>query len=117
MNKLFTVEILQHPCYDPISLTDPGNASTISYQYTDTPVTYSMIPFVVDPSQCSVTYACLSNTGSRTDLCTVDQNGGASKMTFDTATGNFNFRSVELDSPQLALASPGFEAGDYVITI
>ena len=97
---------LVNPCDDPVSLTDPGQIDPANYYYTgSTPaVQFVLTPFVVDPSICTVTYACLSNTGTRTDLCS------ASEATFDPTSGHYELASTDL-------GASGFLPGTYVITI
>lgn len=73
-----------------------------------------MTAFTVDPVQCPITYSCVTNLGSRTDLCTVNQNGGLTASVLDTSTGNFQFYTTELD---VAGTNGGFQPGDYVVTI
>ena len=76
-----------------------------------------MNAFVVDPVDCIITYSCVSNTGSRTDLCSVNQNGGLTLASFDSDKGDFSFKTTELDVQPLDAVNPGFAPGTYVVTI
>lgn len=59
------------PCVDPVSLIDPGQTNPSDYAFSGT-ASFTMNSFLVDPAVCPITYACVSNTGPRTDLCTID---------------------------------------------
>ena len=108
---------LQDPCDDPDSLVDPGGQQAeVVHEYTGSanPGVFTMVPFVVTPSDCIITYACVSNTGSRSDLCIVDQNGSQSKTEFDASKGEFKFYSTELDVDG---TNGGFQPGAYIVTL
>jgi len=75
--------------------------------------------FGVDPIDCQpkISYACVSNTGPRIDLCVIDQNASASKATFDSVTGDYTLTSTELDVLPLEAVTPGIAPGTYVFTL
>jgi len=75
---------------------------------------FSVVPSVCVPA---ISYSCVSNTGPRTDLCTVDQNGSATKATFDGATGVYTLTSNELDQLPLDTVNAGIAPGTYVFTL
>ena len=85
------------PCLTPTSLTPIGVAD-ISYSYTDQTPTVSITypAFTVDPSVCQhlVTHTC-SNTGSRTDLCSLGTSGTSLSL-FDTSTLQFDFHTTDM---------------------
>ena len=88
-----TVE-LTSPCDDPVSVTAPSPITLVDYFYTGStsPVTYTIAanPFVVDPVEClpEFVYTC-TNTGSRTDICSMSEDSGLTIGNFDTATESF----------------------------
>ena len=84
---------LQDPCDPPASLTDPGQTDPSNYEFTgSTPaLTFTPNAFTVSPPDCIITYSCISNTGSRTDLCTVNQNAGLTVSTMNASDGTFTF--------------------------
>lgn len=106
------------PCDNPASLTDPGQTNPADYAFTGTS-TFTMNGFNVVPSVCvpAISYSCVSNTGSRTDLCTIDQNGSATKATFDGSTGVYTLTSSEFDQLPLDAIDPGIAPGTYVFTL
>ena len=63
-----------------------------------------MVPPIVEPSYCSVTYECaMSPISPRSDLCTDSSSGF-----FDTTTGNYEFYASDPSQ---------YPTGDYVFEI
>ena len=81
--------------------TDPdGNA----YTGNSPGVTFTLAPFTVEPSVCTITYSCaLEASSPRADICVIT--AGSTATTFDTATGDYTFESID---------NIGFPPGAYV---
>ena len=99
-NKDFIID-LQSICDDPVSVTAPAPVTLVDYLYTGTtsPVTYTIAanPFVVDPVECLpvFTYTC-SNTGTRTDICNMNEDGGFTIGSFDAVTESFTLQTTNM---------------------
>ena len=84
-------------CASP-KLTNPLNqrntTSPETYYYTGDPVTFSTVPFEVEPSSCQVSYSCSMSLNSIVDLCNYQK--GTTKSSFDSETGLFTFESNDI---------------------
>ena len=82
-------------------MTAPSPITLVDYFYTGSTslVTYTIAdnPFVVDPVECmpAFTYTC-SNTGSRTDICSMSEDSGLTIGNFDTATESFTLQTTNM---------------------
>ena len=91
----------------------PSPITLFDYFYTGSasPVTYTIAanPFIVDPVEClpEFTYVC-SNTGSRTDLCSMSEDGGLTFSSFDSAAESFTLETTNMI---------GVLPGPYVVSI
>jgi len=79
----------KNPCPDPESVTAPVQTNPAAYLYTaQAPkMQFTMIPFVVEPDICKVTYSCAMTAGPRVDLCA--KTDGSTHGVFDPITGNY----------------------------
>ena len=101
---------ITNPCLDPFSLTSTAQTSPADYYYSSasySKVQVTLAQYVVDPaaSVCPISYSC-SVSGPRTDICSIS--GGATVANFDTVTGNYEFKSIDMAN---------YPAGAYTFTI
>jgi hypothetical protein len=99
-----TIEIID-PCLNPFSLTPTAQTDPADYPYSSASyptVEVTLAQYVVDPSVCPITYSC-SNTGPKTDMCSID---GVSN--FDTTTGDYDFATIDKAT---------YPSGSYTFTI
>ena len=114
--------LISSPCTSPVSLTAPASQTNpADYHFKGAfagavdSVTFTLNQFTIDPSICSITYSCDSNTGPRTDLCSL-QIGTSTVTSFDTTTGVYSLTSTDYDP--LQTGNPlGIQPGVYVFTI
>ena len=82
-------------------MTAPSPITLVDYFYTGStsPVTYTIAanPFVVDPVEClpEFVYTC-TNTGSRTDICSMSEDSGLTIGNFDTSTESFTLQTTNM---------------------
>jgi len=71
------------PCDSPFSFTlgDSTKYSIGPYEYDNTDLTYNLVPFVVDPPVCVISYACTVFSVPDALSCDGDD------TSFDTTTG------------------------------
>ena len=67
---------------------------------------FTLIPFIVEPPVCTFQYSCTLTSGSRTDLCSIDD--GSTQGIFDPNTGNYEFYSIDMAN---------YEPGSYTFEI
>ena len=79
-------------------MTNPGQTDPVDYYYTGSSpsLTFTLDPFLVDPSACAgnIVYTCSVTSGSRTDLCHV--NDGLTEGIFNGVTGSYSFSTVDV---------------------
>jgi hypothetical protein len=76
------------------SVTAPAQTDPEEYIYTGEVLSYTIEPFVAEPSGCgSIVYTCEVVSGSRTDLCEVSD--GDTVVSFNSNTGTFEFKSTD----------------------
>ena len=101
-----TVEVIER-CATINSVTAPEQSSLADYLYTGEMLTFTINPFLADPDGCEdVVYTCEVISGSRTDLC--DVNEGSTTGVFDAVAGTYQFSSTD---------KVNFEPDEYVIQI
>ena len=83
-------------CPNPFSVVAPEQSDPADYYYTGSSpmLSFSLVPFEVDPSVCAVTYSCRVASGERTDLCVIQD--GTTTATFNTETGAYTFSSTDI---------------------
>ena len=66
-------------CSSPVSISVPASSQTNPPNYffkgafagASDSTTFTLNQFTVNPSLCTITYACVSNSGPRTDMCSL----------------------------------------------
>lgn len=82
-------------------MTAPSPITLVDYFYTGaaSPISYTIAanPFSADPVECLslITYLC-SNSGSRTDLCSMNEDGGLTIGNFDSASESFTLQTTNM---------------------
>ena len=102
----FSVQLIDL-CGTP-SISVPAQTDPSDYLYTlNSPAaSFVMVPFVVNPSSCSIVYSCAVTSGPRSGLCSISD--GSTIGTFASSTGDYSFESYDV---------PNYPEGPYVFQI
>ena len=102
-NLTTTIEILD-PCLKPASITDPGQISERTYNYSKQGLNFKLNDLVVDPNICPVTYECVS-IGDADSSITCDSN---TVFKLDSASGQISVMTSDMAR---------YKPGDYPVVI
>ena len=107
IQETYTVEVVESCQYSTSApvLTNPGNQQeSLDYHYTGSnPVgKFTMNPFTVSPSDCTITYECATQVGSdnsvQIDLCVIENADGIQTSSFDSSTGDLKMQFTDTEA-------------------
>ncbi len=101
-----TTILVLDPCLKPYSLTSPGQATELEYDYNRVGARFLPQSLAVDPPICPLTFSCLSITGSDSNALQCDDQSGVLQV--DALTGK-----LEMTTQDMVKYPPG----EYLVTL
>jgi hypothetical protein len=94
-------------CANLESVNAPAQVDPADYYYTNSGLEFTLNPYTVTPTGCGViVYSCEVISGSRTDLCLINE--AETVATFDAVHGHYSFKSSDMES---------FSPGEFLFKI